>query len=297
METIRKHDYLAFHIDDEFANKSIHDFFESFHLSRKTIHLLQQNKNYTLNGQFASISTMLKSGDWLSVKAYEHDDGMYVPGNKAPQIIFEDDYFLIVNKPCNLPVFPAHKDDTHSLSHQVSYYYHSQGYDIPVRFIHRLDDETGGLVIYVKCTFLQPLMDYLLSIKQIHRHYLALVEGNFPNYKEYVIDKPIARNRHDAKKMRVGGDKQAITRYHLMENYDGYALIECVLETGRRHQIRVHLAAIGHPLLGDALYSKHPGQLKRQALHAYLIEFIHPITKEVIRLTSPLPDDMAEYVD
>lgn len=297
METIRKHDDLVFHIDKEFANKTIHDFFNAFHLSRKTIHLFTQNKAYTLNGQFVPNTTLLKDGDWLQVKAYEHDDGMYVPGNKAPEIVFEDDYFLVVNKPNNLPVFPSSKDNTNSLSHQVSFYYHSQGYDLPVRFIHRLDDETGGLVIYVKCTFLQPLMDYLLSIKAIHRHYLALVEGNFPNHKEYTIDKPIARNRHDAKKMRIGGDKQAITHYHLIENYEGYALIECELFTGRRHQIRVHLAAIGHPLLGDPLYNNHPGQLKRQALHAYLIEFIHPITKEAIRLTSPLPADIAQYVD
>ena len=88
METIRKHDDLVFHIDKEFANKTIHDFFNAFHLSRKTIHLFTQNKAYTLNGQFVPNTTLLKDGDWLQVKAYEHDDGMYVPGNKAPEIVF-----------------------------------------------------------------------------------------------------------------------------------------------------------------------------------------------------------------
>lgn len=283
--------YITFTIDQQFVYKSIEEVFEYFHLSKKTIHLLKQNKEYSLNNNFVSSNTILQKNDRLTIKAFESNDYMYTPTESHIDIIYEDDFLLIINKPAYLPIYPDSQDKHDSLSHYVSYYYQISGYDIPVRPIHRLDNDTTGLVIYCKCALIQPLLDYQLSIKDIKRVYRAIVEGNLDK-KEHIIKTNTARDRHNSKKMRVSKDgKETITKYKLVRNYKDYALVECKLETGRKHQIRVHMAYIGHPLIGDTLYGKESYKIKRQALHAYLIEMIHPITLEKLSIECLPPID------
>lgn len=289
--TIRNQ-YITFIIDKQFIYKSIDDVFEYFHLSRKTIHLLKQNKEYSLNNHFVSSQTILQKNDRLTIKAFETNDFMYSPTPSSIDIIYEDDFFLIVNKPAFLPVYPDSLDKIESLSHYVSYYYQQSGYDIPARPIHRLDNDTTGLVIYCKCALIQPLLDYQLSIKGIKREYKAIVKGNLDK-KKHTVKTNTARDRHNSKKMRVSKDgKETITHYQLIKNYESYAYIKCQLETGRKHQIRVHMAYSGHPLVGDILYGKPSNQIKRQALHAYLIEMVHPITLEILHIECPNPQDI-----
>lgn len=284
--------YITLFIDKEFIYKSIDDVFEFFHLSRKTIHLLKQNKEYTLNNKFVSSATILQKNDRLTIKAFEKNDYMYTPTPSSIDIIYEDDFLLIVNKPAYLPVYPDSLEKTDSLSHYVSYYYQQSGYDIPVRPIHRLDNDTTGLVIYCKCAFIQPLLDYQLSIKEINREYKAIVKGNLDK-KEHIVKTNTARDRHNSKKMRVSKEgKETITHYQLIKNYHDYAYIRCQLETGRKHQIRVHMAYTGHPLIGDTLYGQPSHKIKRQALHAYLIEMVHPITLETLHIECPNPQDI-----
>lgn len=293
MNYTRKGQELILSIDKEYANRPISDLFQDLHFSRKTIHLLKQNKAYTLNHHYEKEDTLMHQGDVLALNAYAHDDGMYLPVQGPLDVVYEDEILLIVNKPAYLPMFPDDQSKTRSLSHLVSGYYHDKGEDLPVRFIHRLDNDTSGLVIFCKCALLQPMLDYMLSIKAIHRYYLAYVSGTFPDTKEHKIDKPLAKDRHDSKRMRVASKgMEAITYYQLIENQGDHALISCRLETGRKHQIRVHLSAIGHPLLGDPLYNKHPGKLQRQALHAYLLEFEHPLTHELLHLTCDAPKEL-----
>ncbi|MGX8680212.1 MAG: RluA family pseudouridine synthase [bacterium] len=274
-------------------NLTLSELWAAWHLSRKTIHLLKQDKAYTLNGTYVK-EAALKNHDHLIIRAYQHDDGMYPPEYRELDIIYEDDLLLVVNKPPHLPVYPSDRDLTHSLSHQVSAYYQMQGLDLPVRFIHRLDDDTSGLIIYVKCALLQAYMDFMIKEKQIRRHYLAFVSGHFESHEIHTIKTYLAKDRHQSRKMRIASSGvEAITQYRCLQNYDGYALVGCELKTGRRHQIRVHMASIGHPLLGDALYNKHPGPLSHQALHADQLTFKHPITREQLTLTAPLPLDLA----
>lgn len=287
--------YLTLTIDKP---QSIEDFFKEFHLSRKTIHLLKQNKDYTLNNHYVSASSIMLKGDQLTLLAYQKDDGMYPPLYEDLDIIYEDEFLLIVNKPAFIQVFPSSKDEANSLSNIVSAYYQQCGLNIPVRFIHRLDYETSGLVIYCKCNFIQPLLDYQLSIKEIQRNYLAIVEGSIDDYKEHKIDKPIGRNRHHNKKMVISSSgKDAITYYQCVSSNNGLSLVNCRLDSGRKHQIRVHLASLGLPLLGDTLYGKPSTLINRQALHAYQLQFIHPITKEKMTIVSHLPDDMKQIID
>lgn len=283
--------YITFIIDQQFIYKSIEDIFHYFHLSKKTIHLLKQNKEYFLNQHFVSSQTILRKNDRLTIKAFETHDHIYPPTPSSIDVVYEDDFILVVNKPAFLPIYPDRKEKTRSLNHYVSYYYLQNGYDLPIRPIHRLDNDTTGLVIYCKCALIQPLLDYQLSIKQIKREYIAIVEGNIDK-QEHTVHTFIAKDRHNSKKVRVANHgKEAITHYQLIKNHQSKALIKCILETGRKHQIRVHMAYIQHPLIGDPLYGKPSKDINRQALHAYMIEMIHPVTLEPLHIECPLPKD------
>ena len=286
--------YISFIIDNVI---SIDDFFESFHLSKKTIHLLKQNKEYTLNKKHVSSSSIMVKGDVLCVKAFEEDDNMYPPVFEDIDIVYEDDFLLIVNKPPFINIYPDDKEKTDSLSHYVSGYYKTIGLDIPVRYIHRLDFETSGMVVFCKCSFILPLLDYQLSIKEIKRQYLAIVEGNIISKKVMTIDKPIGKDRHHSQRMRVSqSGKEAKTSYKCLGFKKNLSLIECQLFTGRKHQIRVHMSHAGYPLLGDKLYGRESSLINRQALHAYKLELTHPITKEKMTLTCHPPYDMSKII-
>lgn len=290
--------YITFYIQ---SPVSIEDLFHEFHLSKKTIHLLKQNKDYTVNNRYVSSSTILIKGDQLTVKAYQQDDGMYSPVYGDLDVVYEDDFLLIVNKPPFLHVFPDHHEKTDSLSNLVSGYYQQSGLNIPVRFLHRLDYETSGLTIFCKCAFVQALLDHQLAQKDIKRDYLAIVLGTIADDRWHRIDKPIGRDRHHQQKMVISfSGKSACTHYQCIATSQKYSLVHCALETGRKHQIRAHMAAIGHPILGDQLYSKMSTLIHRQALHAYQLQMKHPITKEKMTFVCHPPYDMQkiiQYID
>lgn len=286
--------YITFIIDSPL---SIEDFFVSFHLSKKTIHLLKQNKDFTVNKRHVSASTILVKGDHFTVKAFLEDDGMYPPLHQELNIVYEDDFILVVNKPPFLAVYPDDNKKTDSLANIVNSYYQQSGYNLPIRYIHRLDYETSGLVLFCKCAFIQPLLDYQLSKKDIQRKYLAIVEGHMHDHYHHRIYKAIGRDRHHNQKMIITPHgKEACTYYQCIASANGLSLLKCSLETGRKHQIRVHLASLGYPLLGDKLYGHPSSLIEHQALHAYQLSFIHPITKEKMTLVCHPPCDMQNII-
>lgn len=285
--------YITFYIQKPI---SIEELFHQFHLSKKTIHLLKQNKDYSVNQRFVSAQTILLKGDRLTIKGFQSDDHMYSPEYQDIDIVYEDEFILIVNKPPFINIYPDDQHKTHSLCHQVSAYYQQAGYDIPVRYIHRLDYETSGLVLFCKCAFVQPLLDYQLSIKNIQRYYLAVVMGEIKDHDIHLIDKPIGRDRH-SNCMRVSTTgKNAQTYYQCLAYRQGLSLVKCSLKTGRKHQIRVHMASLHHPLLGDKLYHQPSSQINHQALHAYQMTFEHPITNKKMTITCHPPQDMLKII-
>jgi 23S rRNA pseudouridine1911/1915/1917 synthase len=210
------------------------------------------------------------------------------------EILFEDDFCLVVNKPAGMSIHPAEKGQQGTLAGAVAYYYESTGQSCSIRHIHRLDRDTTGAVLYAKNEWAHLILDEDMREKQIERIYTALASGIFTT-KEGSIRKPIGSDRHHSGKRRVTPDGDpAVTHYKVMEQMKKAALVRIRLETGRTHQIRVHLNHIGHPLLGDILYGGSSIGIDRQALHGDQLLFSHPVSGEALSITAPLPEDFLQ---
>jgi 23S rRNA pseudouridine1911/1915/1917 synthase len=206
-------------------------------------------------------------------------------------ILYEDDFTLVVNKPAGIEVHPSQQGQRRTLAHAVAAYYEMTGQDVRVRHIHRIDKDTTGPILYAKNDFAHYHYDKAMREKKIERIYLALAEGVILQDKGK-IDRPIGQDRHHPTRRRVSetGDP-AVTRFTVVDRFDSHTLVRLQLETGRTHQIRVHLSSIGHPLAGDGLYGGHRELISRQALHGETLRWNHPWTKEKLEVHAPLPDD------
>lgn len=209
------------------------------------------------------------------------------------QMVHEDDFCLVAMKPAGMPVHPSQPGQGGTLDHAVAYYYETTGQYCKLRHIHRLDNDTTGLVLYAKNEFAQQVLDQAMREKAIRRAYQAIAQGRLVP-PAGIIDRPIGKDRHHSQRRRVSPSGAAArTRYQTVEQAKKAALVELELETGRTHQIRVHLQFAGAPLVGDALYGGSVKLFPRQALHGYKLEFTHPWSGESMRLTAPMPEDMA----
>jgi 23S rRNA pseudouridine1911/1915/1917 synthase len=212
-------------------------------------------------------------------------------------IAYEDDFCLVVVKPAGMPVHGTSADQQGTLAGRIAAYYAETGQDCRVRHIHRLDVETSGLVLYAKNEWAHQLLDEQMRAKAINRSYLALAEGIFRN-KRGTINQPIGRDRHHKARRRVSASGDAaVTHYMVIEQLRSAALVELSLETGRTHQIRVHLSHLGHPLVGDKLYGGSDKLLPYQALHGYKLSFRHPLTMDFIEVEAHLPEEIGQVFE
>ena len=271
-------------------NISLRDYLNSYFISKSKIYTLFLEKRIKINGVIAKENSILRENDILEIDENQAID--YAIDEKSVDVVYEDDYLLIINTPTGITIHDDDKSKLNTLSNRVAKYYKDNGLNLSVRFAHRLDIDTTGLIIYVKDSLSFAYMNHFIENHKINRYYLALVEGNF---KEHCgkIKKSIGRDRHDSKKYLISkSGKEAVTNYEVLKNYEGYSLVKLLLETGRTHQIRVHMASIGHPLLGDKLYGKKSNLIDRVALHSYKLSFIHPVTKKKIEIEKEPPLDM-----
>ena len=243
--------------------------------------------NILLNEQIVKTFDTANVGDILRVDlSFEETSDNIVPNSEIKlKILYEDEWMLIVDKPPFMPVHPSINHYEDSLSNGVKAYFESIGFKKKIRPVNRLDKNTTGIVIFAKSEYIQEnLTDY-------GKYYLTIVDGQ--TEESGIIDKPIARKLPSIieRTVRDDGD-QAITRYKTLEFKNNMSLVECKLETGRTHQIRVHMASIGHSIIGDDLYGVSSTLINRQALHAYKIKFVHPVSRKEIIIESELPDDM-----
>lgn len=217
-------------------------------------------------------------------------------------VLHEDDFCMVVHKPAGLKVHPtdmkSEQPDTDTLANVVSAYYESTGQQVAVRHVHRLDTDTTGPVLYAKCKTALTKLDEAMREKAIDRTYLAIAEGVFAKKKGF-IKQPIGKDRHHKQRRRVSSTGQyAFTNYVVLDQYEDTALVELSLETGRTHQIRVHMSYLGHPLLGDTLYGgkTRDGRVSRQALHGIQLTFEHPFSGERIVVQDPIPEDFQSWM-
>ncbi len=257
-----------------------------------------------VNGKAAKSSSRLKEGDQVEVSLPDPKEAEIPAKPMDLSILYEDDDVILIDKPKGMVVHPAagHSEDT--LVNGLLY--HCQGRLSGINgvlrpgIVHRIDKDTTGVLVVCKNDAAHNSLAEQLKEHSITRRYLAIVHGVIKE-DEGTVDAPIGRNEKDRLKMAVNekNGKRAVTHYRVLERFSGYTYIECRLETGRTHQIRVHMASIGHPLLGDSLYgpSKSPFALEGQTLHAAVLGFHHPTTGEYMEFTAPLPSYFSHLLE
>ena len=264
-----------------------------FQVSDRLLTKLKKEKRIFLNDKPIYVTEKVKCGDFLKVDMnfIETSDNI-VPTKMNLDVVFEDEYLLVINKPAHIPVHPSCNHYENSLSNGVKYYFNSINLPRKIRPINRLDKDTSGLVLFAKHEYIQEALVRQMKSNTFQKEYIAILEGNLQE-KSGTINAPISRKAGSIMEREISENGEtAISHFELIKNFENYAEVKYTLETGRTHQLRVHSKYIGHPILGDTLYGEKSDLIDRQALHAFRIKFVHPITKELITLEAPIPNDI-----
>lgn len=295
----RKGDWLLLKAPIQWEGISIEAFFSQVLLaSKKQIHLFKMEKKVQLNNQNVPWNTLLTQEDILKIKLFQQQPNDIIPTYMDLSILYEDDFLLVVNKPASIDTHPHSSEDSSSLLNGVAYHLLMNGEERQLKHIHRLDRDTTGCVLFAKHDLVANMLDYMLRERKIKRTYIALVQGTI-SQKKGTINKAIGKDRHHGSRRRISETGQtAITHFKRIIQLpnEGLTLISCTLDTGRTHQIRVHLSSIHHPLAGDVLYGGKP-IFDRQALHAVRIQFTHPISMEDVTVYAPPLDRQPIFPD
>ena len=271
--------------------------------SRSFVQGLIDEKKVKANGKVIKSNYKLKKGDFIEVEVPEPVELNVSAEEMNLDIVYEDEDVLVVNKEKGIVVHPAPGNYTGTLVNGILHHCSDlSGINGVIRpgIVHRIDKDTSGILVIAKNDEAHNDLAAQFKEHSIKREYYALVEGKFSKV-EGTVDKPISRDKKERIKMAINSDgKRAVTHYEVLEQYNkGVSLVKCTLETGRTHQIRVHMASIGHPLVGDLVYGykRQKFNIEGQALHAKTLGFIHPRTKEYMEFTSELPNYFKELLE
>lgn len=283
-----------YQITENERGTTVLDFLRKKGFSRHILSSMKADKEaLTRNGQRIGGREQLLAGDYFRVRLLEtvDSDGI-VPVSMPLSILYEDEDILVINKPADMPVHPSIGNYTNTLANGVAAYLDAKDEHSPFRCINRLDRDTSGALILAKNAFSAAVLSTQMRNRQIRRTYLAVVEGITP--PNGTISAPISRVDDSVIERHVDflRGEPAVTHYERLETKNEHSLLEIHLETGRTHQIRVHMGYIGHPLPADYLYHPKYDCFKRQPLHSLQLEFRHPVTDKSMCLLAPVPEDM-----
>ena len=269
-------------------------------LSRTLISKMIDNGYIVVNGKKTKNNYKVKENDIISIDNSFKEEINIEPEEMDLDIVYEDNDIMIINKPSGIVVHPGNGNYKGTLVNGLMHYTNNLSDvngEIRPGIVHRIDKDTSGLIIVAKNNKTHEILGDYFKNKSITRTYIALVKGEIGT-NSGTIDAPIGRSDKDRKKMAVTAknSKNAITHFTVLKRYKGYTLIKCKLDTGRTHQIRVHMAYIGHPVYNDPVYTNDKCSDFGQFLHSYSMEFIHPITKEKMYFECPLPEYFSEFL-
>lgn len=279
---------LTYIVDDEETSlKSI--IRNNLKISNRLLIKLKASNNIFVNGKAVPINYKIHKNDLIEVQIEFVEEDDILPEKMNLDILYEDEFILAINKMPGIVVHPSSYHLSDTIANGVKYYLNNKR---KIRPINRLDRDTSGVVLFAKNEYIQELFATL----DVSKEYIAIVDG-FPNQVEGTINAKIARKEGSIMERCVSEAGQtAITHYKVIKTYDAYSSLSVKLETGRTHQIRVHMAFIGHPIVGDTMYGKETPLIDRQALHSYKTSFVHPITGEEISIVANLPEDMKKLI-
>ncbi|MCF2667997.1 RluA family pseudouridine synthase [Faecalicatena contorta] len=255
-------------------------------------------KSVLVNGEHYYMKQKLNTGDHLSIHICETKCSEKIPPVQIPlDIVYEDEDIIVINKQAGMPIHPSLNNYMNSMANALAWYYQEQGKPFIFRCCNRLDRDTSGLTVVAKHLVSGNILSDMVRRRDIHREYLAIVRGHV-SPEAGTINAPLARKPGTIIERTVDWEQgeTAITHYRLVEERNGHSLISLRLETGRTHQIRIHMKYLGYPLIGDYLYNPDMEYIGRQALHSHRLSFTHPITGKPMEFTAPLPKDMEKVL-
>ncbi len=292
MKTQKKGSIFEIIIPDNWKNVTIdHLLKDQWKAPKKLIHSMRMEKDIRVNGEYIPWNQPLSIGDALQINLFKDVEYDVPPTYGEIDVLYEDDHLIVVNKPAGIDTHPNHQNETNTLANFIAFHYQVKGESCRVQHIHRLDRDTSGAIVFAKHSLSKSILDRLLAERKIKRTYLALVHGRLKQ-KKGTISEAIGRDRHHNTRRRVSiSGQSAVTHFKVVELRKNSTLVEVELDTGRTHQIRVHMSHLGYPLIGDTLYGGEP-IYDRQALHAARIVFPHPLTGEMIKCEAECHDDI-----
>lgn len=268
--------------------------------SREIITKMITNGYILVNGKGIKPSYKVKENDNIDIDTSFIKSTDVVPTKMDLNIVYEDEDVMVINKPSGLVVHPGAGNYDNTLVNGLLYYTNNLSDSLDATrpgIVHRLDKDTSGLMLVAKSNKAHEILADDFKNKRVHREYVALLDGVLPNSSAF-IDAPIGRDKNYFQKMCItSGGKSARTHLTVLKKYDKYTLVRLVLETGRTHQIRVHMAYIGYPVFNDPVYSKKEATEFGQFLHSEYLKFSHPITGEILEFRVPLPEEFASFLN
>ena len=265
---------------------------EYFDFSARLRNRIKREKLTMRNGVYAEGWHKVNEGDVISITLPDEHSN-FPPEDIPVDIVYEDEDLMVINKQPGIVVHPTKGHPSGTIANALSNYMEQTGDIFKIRFVNRLDRDTSGLLLVAKNAYCQNHITDQMRKDLIHKKYIAIVKGEMES-ESGTIDLPIGRpDPEDIRRGVIADGAPSVTHYKVVQHLKDHTLVELLLETGRTHQIRVHMSHIGHPVAGDTLYGEEDAELiGRQALHAAGLSLIHPITKEPVAFEAPLPDDM-----